>query len=360
MKRKYLTRFLGAVLMIAIGLGLSEVLLRVYNSYSPSFIFYDQSYNRFRGKPFSELYGSKLNSRGFNDAEFQPKKKGVFRIVALGDSFAFGVVPRENNYLKLVEKQLQDKGYNVEVLNMGIPQTGPQDYVSVLANEGLQLNPDLVLVSFFMGNDFTTLTTNKEDKPEEYSYVASLLRYVFFIRPSLYQGTDFSADVYDDNRPAFNQNAFIKVEEGESYVFILAGARKTYPVFEDIRGKVMAQLGALKTLSEKNGAKIAFVVIPEQMQIDPALREEIQKANVNDDKYSGEYDFSYPNTALAEWFRENNVPFLDLYKPFQEAHDRGLKLYKPNDIHWNIAGNKLAAEELEKYLEETINFPVIK
>jgi len=211
-----------------------------------------------------------------------------------------------------------------------------------------------------MGNDFTTLTTNKEDKPEEYSYVASLLRYVFFIRPSLYQGTDFSADVYDDNRPAFNQNAFIKVEEGESYVFILAGARKTYPVFEDIRGKVMAQLGALKTLSEKNGAKIAFVVIPEQMQTDPALREEIQKANVNDDKYSGEYDFSYPNTALAEWFRENNVPFLDLYKPFQEAHDRGLKLYKPNDIHWNIAGNKLAAEELEKYLEETINFPVIK
>jgi len=348
---KHLKIFLGVVLMAAIGLGCAEVLLRIYNSYSPSSIFYDQSYNRFRGKPFSELYGSKLNSRGFNDAEFQPKKEGVFRIVALGDSFTFGVVPRENNYLKVIEKGLQDKGYNVEVLNMGIPQAGPQDYVSVLADEGLQLKPDLVLVSFFMGNDFTHLTTDMEGKPGEYSYIFSLLRYIFSIRPSLYTGTDFSADVYDDERPAFNQDAYMEVERGESYVFTLAGCRKTCPAFEDLYQKVTAQLGELKLLSEKNGAKVAFAVIPERMQIDPVLREEVKKSNLNEKKYGGEYDFSYPNAVLDDWFRKNNAPFLDLYEPFQKAYDRGLALYKPNDIHWNIAGNVLAAGELERFLE---------
>ncbi|MDJ0519530.1 MAG: hypothetical protein QNJ74_25805 [Trichodesmium sp. MO_231.B1] len=27
-------------------------------------------------------------------------------------------------------------------------------------------------------------------------------------------------------------------------------------------------------------------------------------------------------------------------------------LYKPNDIHWNIAGNRLAAEVIDKYLSQ--------
>jgi len=343
--------------MAAIGLGCAEGLLRIYNSYSPSFIFYDQSYNRFRGKPFSELYGSKLNSRGFNDAEFQPKKKGVFRIVALGDSFTFGVVPRENNYLKVTEKALQDKGYDVEILNMGIISTGPKDYVSVLANEGLELDPDLVLVSFFMGNDFTDDITQKEKGG--YSYVASLLGYVFSIRPSLHDWANFDTDVYDDNKPTLNRETFLKESEaGNSYVFMLAGSRKNSSVFESAYKEVATQLEELRRLSESNGVKIAFAVLPEQTQLDLPLREEVKEANL--DKYSGEYDFSYPNAVLDEWLQKNNFSYVDLYKPFQEAHDRGLTLYKPNDTHWNIAGNELAAEEIEKYLEETVNFPIVK
>src|SRR5436309_13471021 len=135
---------------------LAEITLRVYNHFNPIFIFYDRSYNRFRGKPGAPDYDFYLNSRGFKDVEFKPQKEAnTYRILALGDSFAFGVVPYQHNYLTLLKQQLNSSDRHIEVLNMGIPGIGPQHYLALFVNEGLQLQPDMVLVSFFIGNDFT-------------------------------------------------------------------------------------------------------------------------------------------------------------------------------------------------------------
>jgi hypothetical protein len=47
------------------------------------------------------FYGA-VNERGFNDTHWEPDPGDAFRIVALGDSFAFGVVGYENNFLTLL------------------------------------------------------------------------------------------------------------------------------------------------------------------------------------------------------------------------------------------------------------------
>ena len=57
----------------------------------------------------------------------------------------------------------------------------------MLVAEGLAFKPEMVLLSFFVGNDFSE---SKRRKWYEYSYVASLLHYVFTLRPS-YEGTTF-------------------------------------------------------------------------------------------------------------------------------------------------------------------------
>ena len=41
------------LLIVLITVALGEVSLRIYNSVDPLPIFYDESYNRFRGKPFA-------------------------------------------------------------------------------------------------------------------------------------------------------------------------------------------------------------------------------------------------------------------------------------------------------------------
>ena len=129
--------FLEIVAVSIVSFFASEIALRIYNRFNPSFVFYSTSYNRFRGKPFADDWNFKLNSLGFRDKEFSVKKEDVYRILGIGDSFSFGVVPYENNYLTLIESQLQKEHPKLEVFNMGIPSIGPKEYLSLLVAEGL-------------------------------------------------------------------------------------------------------------------------------------------------------------------------------------------------------------------------------
>jgi hypothetical protein len=154
--RKGILRVGRDVLIIAlITVALGEVSLRIYNSVDPLPIFYSGNPDRFRGKPFAPIWNFHLNSRGFRDVEFSARKNpGIIRTLGIGDSFAFGVVPYEYNYLTLVEQYLKQSGHNVELINMGIPSIGPKEYLSLLINEGFVLEPDRVLLSFSISSDF--------------------------------------------------------------------------------------------------------------------------------------------------------------------------------------------------------------
>ena len=84
------------LLVLLITLVLAELAFRLVNYVRPSFVFYDRTYNRFRGKPNAPDFDFHLNSKGFKDVEYKLQKDpGTYRIVALGDSFAFGVVPSQ-------------------------------------------------------------------------------------------------------------------------------------------------------------------------------------------------------------------------------------------------------------------------
>src|SRR5262245_5040667 len=166
------------LLITLISLGSGEIALRIYNHLQPSFVFFTSSYNRYRGRAFEEWFDFRMNSRGFLDTEFGPKQPGRYRIVALGDSFGHGVVPYRYNFLTLAEAELQKARPGLEVYNLGIPRIGPREYLALLINEGLAYEPDAILVSFFVGNDFRDAGRDYHQRPlYEYSYVASLLRF---------------------------------------------------------------------------------------------------------------------------------------------------------------------------------------
>src|SRR5262245_22620096 len=147
---KWLTAIRQTMIIVAITIVVCELGLRVFNQVYPLPFFYSSSYNRFRMKPHSSYYDFQLNSRGFHDVEFDIEKKpGAFRAVGLGDSFAFGVVPYQFNYLTLIEERMKTSGVAFELINMGIPGIGPREYLAILMHEALQLKPDMVLMSFF-------------------------------------------------------------------------------------------------------------------------------------------------------------------------------------------------------------------
>ena len=90
------------------------------------------------------------NSFGFRDYEHSLQKPpGVFRIAILGDSYMEGLqVPLDSVFSKVLERTLQDKGYNCETLNFGVSGYGPDQELVLLKKYALQFDPDLVILSF--------------------------------------------------------------------------------------------------------------------------------------------------------------------------------------------------------------------
>ena len=324
------------LLVLLITAVLAELVLRLINYVRPSFVFYDNTYNRFRGKPNAPDFDFHLNSKGFKDVEFKPEKEaGTYRIVALGDSFAYGVVPYKHNFLTLLEEDLSQSGKKTEVINMGIAGTGPKDYSALLGNEGLALKPDLVLVSVFIGNDF--LVEKDERKLYTYSYAASLINYLFTLKAGYEGDILFPNGEYDDEAPTFSDAKFIQIESDRSEIY-----RKKNQQFEGDFNEALNSLLQIKQQCDSHGIALTMVLIPDEVQVNADVQSRVLGVKAFN---SGpeDFDFTLPNRKLSTSFHDHGIDSIDLLEPFSSAAGKTV-LYKPRDTHWNIAGNKLAEE----------------
>lgn len=338
------------LIILLISLVLSEIAFRIYNKIRPSYIFYERIYNRFRGQPFAADYdGFKLNSRGFKDVEFpETKDENTFRIVAIGDSFAYGVVPYQYNYLTRLEESLKKRGKPVEVLNMGLIGLAPRDYLSLLVNEGLELKPDQVLLSFFIGNDFleNQLLEQRYGRAlYTYSYVASFLKFLMDLNQKYEEQIFSPTTVYIDDQETFTDEFYLKLAQDRSWVY-----QEINDFFVESFDDAMSYLVKIQEICRRQNIELTIVIIPDELQVNRELQGrviEILGATPEN------FDFAQPNRMLAAEFNKRNINYIDVLPDFQ-AMSSEVNLYKPNDSHWNIAGNKLAAEVIEKQLFDQI------
>ena len=102
-------------------------------------------------------YEYRHNSQGFRDAEHTIEKpEGVFRILALGDSYTWGVGARyEETFLVRLENWLNGRGRDrpkVEIIKVGVPRYFPKIERLLLEHYGLAYQPDLIM-AVFVPND---------------------------------------------------------------------------------------------------------------------------------------------------------------------------------------------------------------
>ena len=340
-----------AVMIALITVASAELGLRIYNYVDPLPIFYNDSYNRWRGKPFAPNGSFHLNSKGFNDVEFNIKKAaGTTRILGIGDSFAFGIVPYEYNYLTLIEQNLKQSGHNVELINMGIPSIGPREYLSLLINEGLALEPDRVLVSFFIGNDFEE---SRKRKLISYSYLASLITFVLD-RRSKEQWVP-GAGRYDDNAPTFTDKFYLELEVRRSAIFrhdnwVKGDCGALVSMQQFCFATALSYISEIKRLCDSRKIGLTIVLIPDEMQVNKPLQTQVVVAS---GLAPTSFDFALPNKLLHAKFDELKIDYIDLITEFS-AKSLDKRLYRPNDSHWNIAGNELAARLILQHLSANL------
>jgi hypothetical protein len=318
-----------------------ELALRIFAAFFPQPYFYSEHSYRFQAQPNQRIYGYTTNSRGFYDSEHSKERKsGEFRILSLGDSFTFGVVPREDNFNSILEKKLIRDGYEVEVINMGIPATAPRQYLHLLQSEGKLFQPNLVLVNFFTGNDFEAIDPVRDWKT--YSYVVSFINYVYILSTKLNVNNLNIVQQYDDTKPAFAEDYYINLETKRSWPF-----KKNNMLFELMFNKTIEELEKINTICKSIGAKLVVSIIPDELQVNPEL---IRKVSLAAHFDAADYDFDQPNKMLAASLSALSISYVDLLEIVREK-SLAISLYKPNDSHWNIAGNKLAGEILADFLE---------
>lgn len=97
-----------------------------------------------------------INSLGLRGPETTlDKPEGIFRIVVLGDSHAFGFgIPLEQHFTTLLQGYFKD----VEVLNLGVCGYGVDQMALRLERDGFPLHPDLVICYLPHFGDFRHLS----------------------------------------------------------------------------------------------------------------------------------------------------------------------------------------------------------
>ncbi|NQU39096.1 MAG: SGNH/GDSL hydrolase family protein [Lentisphaerae bacterium] len=98
-------------------------------------------------------YGQRLTALGAKEIQ-----KGAKTILMLGDSFTFGSnVDCEQTTAAYLEQALSNR---YQVVNMGVVAYGPDQSYVQLQQDGLDLKPDVVVLSIFPANDFADIYKN--------------------------------------------------------------------------------------------------------------------------------------------------------------------------------------------------------
>jgi len=315
----------------------------------------------------------------YRGRELAPVKQGS-RIAVYGDSFVLAEdVDLEETFVERLGAHLSS-GPPIETVNAGVKGYGPDQECLKLEREIAALAPDLVLLVLYSSNDFGDLVRNKMFRVDPEGR-AVLERYT--LEPALV--AEFETRARGARRPAllraYEQWIVRRPEPARSapastpaYIQLyLAAAQDEYSEFAlernprvrqvwndyydaDLaiqpesasavfkRGLMQAVLARVQEQCARRRIPLCALVVPsavdlcpDQIRVDPELYPSWSPARLTD--------------ALAEILRELGVPFLDLYASFLESGPERLYIGGGN-MHWNAAGQELAARLTAAFLRE--------
>lgn len=256
-----------------------------------------------------DFYGVHIgtNSLGFRDNEIAAKKKNKKRILLLGDSFTLGWgVPFEATFSELLENKLNEDGDSTEVINMGTCNYNSTMEVELFKLKGLQLNPDKVILMYFV-NDAEPVPDKKKAVVyglKKHSYLIALL---------------------------FDRLVKLRAKYDQSFDW-----RKYY--------QSMYEEGSASLAQNKKSIEELFHICKEK-DID-VLVVSIPELRVFDD-----YPFDYATEYIHTLCEKHNVPFLDLLQTLSNQEPSSLWV-SGEDFHANEKANFIIANEIYKRLKQ--------
>ena len=334
----------------------------------------------------SNIY--KVNSLGFRGEDFPAQRTDQPRVVVYGDSFIHAeYTALENTLVRQLQHQLTERaGRPVEVINAGVAGYGPDQVLRRVEDELPWLQPDLLIVAVFTGNDFGDLVRNKIYRvgpdgallenaytfSDEIILNARLDRSEFILKKviraaahnllALLRGS--AGDPFDLQQA---MEAALQQHLREYQEYVIEGDNvvrelRSDPYSADISllpdspaayyklrlmEAVIRQIGLTVDAAE---VPLLLVSIPHPMDV------------MEGDHASGRIDRTeYPDyqprrltdsmQAIAD---RHGLMHLNLYAPFQSVADPASLFLLEGDDHWNDAGQRYAARLIADFLQEKV------
>lgn len=261
------------------------------------------------------------NSDGLRDVEHP--ERGNYKILALGDSFTFGVgVELSETYLSLLEKMLNshESGNKYSIIKAGIIGYSTYNERVYLGGKGINYNPDIVMVQFWwddLGVDHLAysaeagfLTTGRITN---FSQVRLFLNKYF--RSYAFLRSIFSRKF---NRAIFANRTQNELENEES-IKIKSG----------ITSKEFYKIEAV--CNERN-VKVLFILIPPKEFVYDKIGTQKQ------------WDI------FCDIINKGGTEYIDLLPVLKSSVGHGQEPFFKIDPHLNATGHRLVAQEILKYL----------
>ncbi len=327
-----------------------------------------------------------INSSGWRDIDHAlAKPAGVARIAVIGDSFVEALqVELPQTFWKLLESDLRAQGKPVEVLGFGMSGFDVAQYYDTLRLEASPYKPDVVVLSFFSGNDLRDSVRAINDVPWKPYYTLDAAG-------ALQRDESFKAYVAQQNA---GKNQLYRSIRNSSVVLTLADSGiRNWPGTRKRLAQQLAQLRA-PTLAPAPAPTPASDTAP---QAEPAaglsgnaifsppapgspydtawrVNEALFLAAkryasdigarlvilgvdnpdlVYDQAAQAGLDIYYPEERVAALAQANGIPYLPLAYGMVDLHrSQGVNLHVAGGGHWNARGHQEVERVLARFLAE--------
>lgn len=330
------------------------------------------------------------NRAGFRDVDhdYQPSP----RVVVIGDSFVFGSgVAFDDVFTSRLDSLFS---HRIAFYNFGVSGTGPLNARYIWRDYASAIQPDLVMVALFAGNDAVdALREAREARPPRLVTVARA-KMLFYRTRAAWRARKQVPPAPREAPANRGWNAF-GGDNPATLDALLAEARKRGIPEDSVRARLEAipdslvqdaldfrsnpfnlaegvlapndklhhllldtpeangGWDALETAVrelhrdvEKGGSRLVLVCIPAGAQVDSTYWWFRNLGFRLDERVLRQTPFQ---DRLAQFASRENIPLLDLL-PAMRAHPEQ-RLYYDQDGHWNAAGHGVAAHAIAQWLE---------
>lgn len=291
-------------------------------------------------------YPVTVNSQGTRGPEFEvPKPEGVFRILSIGDSRAFGWgLPEEKTYAKLLESKLNssvgsDLGIRVEVINAGVNAWSYPQFKMFLKERGLAYEPDVVIVGD--ANLWMEFTESRSDEFRK-AFKKRVVLKNLLRRSAIYHYVMESK--FESFYQKHRNKAMPQVEED----FQRDDEKQARTSEDDPSHVYRPYIESIAEMITDSGAGCVLLHIPQQNHIHPS--EEDEKRFVE----------TFTPLNILELKREvaenSDAIFVDILPGFEMAD--GELFLESDPVHPNEKGSEIIAEELSRAITPLLNYKV--